>query len=162
MLKIKLVCVGKIKDNYLNQGISEYLKRLSGYCGVEIIEVKDEKIVANNSDDKIKEIEGSRILENVNCAIILLMEDDSKLVSKEFKIVDMAASIQNIMLEATKHKIGTCWIGVCPNKERMEGVKNIINSQKDVFAMLAIGYPLDENAFHSLNRYDEERINFIK
>ena len=122
-------------------------------------------LVVKNKDilNKLSTVStGSRILENANCAIILLMEDDSKLVSKEFKIVDMAASIQNIMLEATKHKIGTCWIGVCPNKERMEGVKNIINSQKDVFAMLAIGYPLDENAFHSLNRYDEERINFIK
>ena len=50
MIKIKIICVGKIKDNYLNQGISEYLKRLSGYSSVELIEVKDEKIVSNNSD----------------------------------------------------------------------------------------------------------------
>lgn len=65
MIKIKIIGVGKIKDSYLNQGISEYLKRLSGYCSVDIIEVKDEKIVSNNSDEKIKEIEANRILEKI-------------------------------------------------------------------------------------------------
>ena len=65
MIKIKVVCVGKIKDKYLNDGIREYLKRLNGYCSVEIIELKDEKIVNNNCDDKIREIESNRILEKI-------------------------------------------------------------------------------------------------
>ena len=43
----------KIKEEYLNVGISEYLKRLSGYCNVEIIEVKDEKIRVKKLIDKI-------------------------------------------------------------------------------------------------------------
>ena len=55
MIKVKVVCVGRIKEDYLNKGLSEYIKRLSGYCKFEIIEVKDEKIV-NNIDDKIKDI----------------------------------------------------------------------------------------------------------
>ena len=96
MVKIKLVCVGKIKDNYLNQGISEYLKRLSGYSNIEIIEVKDEKIVANNSEDKIKEIEGSRILEKINDKdyVVLLDLKGKQLSSEEFaeKVDDLIAS----------------------------------------------------------------------
>ena len=47
MIKIKIICVGKIKDAYLISGIDEYLKRLSSYAKVEVIEVKDEKIVSN-------------------------------------------------------------------------------------------------------------------
>lgn len=86
MIKIKIVCVGKIKDSYLNQGISEYLKRLSGYSSVEIIEVKDEKIVLNNSEEKIKEIEGSRILEKINEKdyVVLLDLKGKQLSSEEF------------------------------------------------------------------------------
>ena len=42
-MNIRLICVGKIKEKYLVQGISEYVKRLSRYARVEIIEVQDEK-----------------------------------------------------------------------------------------------------------------------
>ena len=66
MIKIRIVCVGKIKDIYLINGIGEYLKRLSNYAKIEIIEVKDEKIVNNDSDVHIKEIEGQRIVEKLD------------------------------------------------------------------------------------------------
>ena len=48
MIKIRIVCVGKIKDKYLEIGIGEYLKRLSSYAKVEILELKDEKITSND------------------------------------------------------------------------------------------------------------------
>lgn len=86
MIKIKVICVGKIKENYLNQGISEYLKRLSGYSNVEIIEVKDEKNSSNNSEENIKEIESKRILEKINEKdyVILLDLKGKELSSEEF------------------------------------------------------------------------------
>lgn len=96
MIKIKLICVGKIKEDYLNKGISEYLKRLSGYSSVEIIEVKDEKIIANTSEDKIREIESNRILEKVNDKdyVILLDLRGKELKSEEFaqKLDDLISS----------------------------------------------------------------------
>jgi len=96
MIKIKVVCVGKIKENYLNQGISEYLKRLSGYCSLEIVEVKDEKIGSNTSEEKIKEIESNRILEKVNDKdyVVLLDLRGKELSSEEFalKIDDLISS----------------------------------------------------------------------
>lgn len=66
MIKIKIICVGKIKENYLNLGISEYLKRLSSYAKIEIIELKDEKISSKDSDEHIKEAEGNRIIEKLD------------------------------------------------------------------------------------------------
>ena len=38
---IKVICVGKIKEKYLNDAIDEYKKRLSKYTKLEIIEVND-------------------------------------------------------------------------------------------------------------------------
>ena len=66
MIKIKIICVGKIKEDYLNIGISEYLKRLSNYAKIEIVELKDEKISNKDSDEHIKEIEGKRIIEKLD------------------------------------------------------------------------------------------------
>jgi len=40
--KIRIICVGKIKEKYLEQGIAEFLKRLNPFCKIEITEIKDE------------------------------------------------------------------------------------------------------------------------
>lgn len=42
-MKIKLICVGKLKEAYLRDGIAEYQKRLSRFCQCDIIELADEK-----------------------------------------------------------------------------------------------------------------------
>ena len=38
---IKIICVGKIKENYLKDAINEYKKRISKYTNIEIIELED-------------------------------------------------------------------------------------------------------------------------
>ena len=60
MLTINIVCVGKIKEQYLKDAITEYSKRLSRYCKLHIIEVPDEKIpdkLNNKISEEIKEKE---------------------------------------------------------------------------------------------------------
>lgn len=41
---IRIICVGKIKENYLTDMINDYLKRVNKYHKVEIIELKDSNI----------------------------------------------------------------------------------------------------------------------
>lgn len=41
---IKIICVGKIKEKYLNEMINDYTKRISKYHKLQIIEVNDGKI----------------------------------------------------------------------------------------------------------------------
>ena len=38
---IKIICVGKVKEQYLKDAIKEYQKRISRYVKLEIIEVAD-------------------------------------------------------------------------------------------------------------------------
>ena len=54
---IKLICVGKIKENYLNELIDDYKNRINKYHKLQIIELKDNPIYK-------KEIES--ILNNIN------------------------------------------------------------------------------------------------
>ena len=68
-MNITIVTVGKLKEKYLKQGIEEYLKRLSAYAKVDIIEVPDEKAPETLSDtemEQIKQKEGERILAKVH------------------------------------------------------------------------------------------------
>ena len=63
MIHINIICVGKIKENYLKDAITEYSKRLSKYCKLNIIEVSDEQIpdsVNKKQSDNIKNIEGKK------------------------------------------------------------------------------------------------------
>lgn len=53
---MKIICVGKLKEEYLTNACNEYLKRLSKYTKLDIIELKD-------SDMKS---EGELILKNIN------------------------------------------------------------------------------------------------
>ena len=64
IMKIKIICVGKIKDKFYTMAIDEYAKRLSRYCKLEIIEVADEKTPDGCSEvveAQIKAKEGERI-----------------------------------------------------------------------------------------------------
>jgi 23S rRNA (pseudouridine1915-N3)-methyltransferase len=68
-VKIKIISVGKLKEKYLNMGINEYLKRLSSYAKIDIIEVNDEKAPDNLSDsdiENIKNTEGDKILSKID------------------------------------------------------------------------------------------------
>lgn len=64
-MKITLICVGKIKEDFYRKAVSEYVKRLGRYCRPEIIEVADEKTPEHAGEaleELIKEKEAARIL----------------------------------------------------------------------------------------------------
>ena len=68
-MKITIICVGKIKEDFYRKAVSEFEKRLSRYCKLEIIEVQDEKTPDNASpamEEQIKEKEAARILRHLN------------------------------------------------------------------------------------------------
>ncbi|MCG3417547.1 23S rRNA (pseudouridine(1915)-N(3))-methyltransferase RlmH [Oceanobacillus jordanicus] len=86
-MKITLVSVGKLKEKYLKQGIQEYLKRLSAYAKVDIVEVADEKAPENMSDAEMLEVkrkEGERILSHISQdTYVITLEINGKMLSSE-------------------------------------------------------------------------------
>ena len=62
IININLVCVGKIKEKYIEEGMAEYIKRMKTYAVFKIIELKEE---GNDKDrEKAMEIEGA-VIKNV-------------------------------------------------------------------------------------------------
>lgn len=88
-MKIKIICVGKLKEKYLVDGIKEYTKRISAYANVEIIEINDERIPDNASlaeEMIVKVKEGRKILDRIkqDDYMILLDVDSRELDSVAF------------------------------------------------------------------------------
>ena len=84
-MKIRIFCIGKIKENFLKEGIAEYLKRLSPYAKIEIVEVSDEPIKENPNKSDIDNAinkEGKKILKLLKNTDYLISLD---LDQKEFK-----------------------------------------------------------------------------
>lgn len=93
---IKIVAVGKIKEKAMQALIDEYKKRLSAFTKVEIIEVADEIIPANNSsaqNEIAKQAEGNRLLSKIKDQeyVILLDLWGESLSSEKFskKLADI-------------------------------------------------------------------------
>lgn len=69
MQTINIICIGKIKEKYWTDAISEYKKRLSAFCKLNITELAEEKTYNNPNPAQIKSIldaEGKRILSKVS------------------------------------------------------------------------------------------------
>lgn len=67
-MRITILCVGKIKEKYLQMGIAEYAKRLGRYIKLDIPEVPDEKTPDGASpaqEARIRDIEGERLLKHI-------------------------------------------------------------------------------------------------
>lgn len=67
-MNIQIVCVGKLKEKYLVQGIAEYSKRLAPYVKLAVHEVPDEKAPENMSDAEMRQVqerEGEKILSHI-------------------------------------------------------------------------------------------------
>ena len=100
-MKITIISVGKIKEKFFDDAIKEYSKRLSKYCKLNIVEVKDEKTKENASpteEDIVKETEGKRILDKIS--------DSSKVIAlaiegKELDSVELAKQIENFRISGT-------------------------------------------------------------
>lgn len=98
MLSINIVCVGKIKENYLKDAIDEYSKRLSKYCNLNICEVSDEKLpnkINTSIMNEIKEKECNRFLEHVKKDSYVIVLD---LKGKEISSEDFSRKIDDIAL----------------------------------------------------------------
>ena len=68
-MKIRIVCVGKIRERFFRDAVSEYVKRLSRYARVSIEEVADEKTpdgAAAGENASILTQEGGRILSRLS------------------------------------------------------------------------------------------------
>lgn len=91
-MNINLVCIGKVKEKYINEGIDEFLKRLTAFAKVRVIELKEdgndiqrEKSIEKECNEIIKTLEKNK-------GYSILLDIGAKQLSSE----EMAREIENI------------------------------------------------------------------
>ena len=104
-MKITILTVGKIKEKFFSDAISEYRKRLSKYCSLEIIQVTDEKTPDGASEvlsEQIREKEGERLLSKIKeTSFVITLEIEGNMLDS----VELAKMLEEKMVQGESHLI---------------------------------------------------------
>ena len=97
MIRVNIICIGKIKEKYFTDAINEYAKRLSAFCKFTVVELAEEKIKRNNpNESQISEVinaEGRRILQKIGQSdYVVAMCIEGKMLSSE----ELSKTIDNV------------------------------------------------------------------
>lgn len=89
-MKLQIICVGKLKEDYLKKLIQQYSSQIRKKYVFEIIELADEKTPDNASEKeelKIRQIEGARILSRIppEGIVVPLCIEGKQLSTSEFQ-----------------------------------------------------------------------------
>ncbi len=99
MLKINIICIGKIKEKYFTDAIAEYSKRLSAFCRFNITELGEERIKSNSPNqsqkNEVLNAEGKRILQKIPPSdYVVAMCIEGKMLSS----TELSQTIEKAML----------------------------------------------------------------
>lgn len=101
-MNLTVICIGKLKEKFFTQAADEYLKRLSRFGKIDIIEIPDEKI-----PDSASKKEEQIILEKEGCAILSKIKNDSYVVAmciegKQLDSVEISEKLNQISISGKK------------------------------------------------------------
>lgn len=102
-MKVTILCVGKVKERYLTDGIREYAKRLSVWCTLDIVEVADEKTLEGApeaEEDAVRRKEGQRLLAKIpDRAFVITLEIEGEMPDS----VALSKMLQKLMTGGVSH-----------------------------------------------------------
>ncbi len=55
MIGVKFITLGTLKESYLREAAAEYEKRLSGFCRVQTVQLKEERLPDSPSEGEIRQ-----------------------------------------------------------------------------------------------------------
>ena len=98
----------------------------------------------------------SRMLAEAPMAIVVC--GDTK-ISANFWPQDCAAATENILLAARALDLGTVWMGVYPDEDRVKAVHGLFGLPQHIqpLAIIALGHPAEEKG--RVDRYKAERVH---
>jgi len=102
-MQIDIIAVGKIKEDYTQKGLQEYLKRLVSYAKISIIEINDEKTPVNASfaeEEGIRQKEGDKILAKIKPdSFVIVLDINGETPTSEV----FAKKIEQLMIDGKSH-----------------------------------------------------------
>jgi 23S rRNA (pseudouridine1915-N3)-methyltransferase len=92
---LRVIFVGKVKEDWLKEQINEYVKRIGRFVRIDVDEIKDEKILGKDHKS-IKKAEGERILNILKDDYVIALDAGGKeLESEDFAKALKTANDEN-------------------------------------------------------------------
>ena len=100
------------------------------------------------------------LLAKAPLAIVLLGSTQRMKFSENWE-QDLGAAAENILLEAVELGLGAVWLGVQPEQARIDAIRSQFSLPENLrpFGVIAVGYPIDQNANRFVDRWDETRVH---
>lgn len=96
-MKINIICIGNIKEKFYTDACNEYLKRLSKYIQVNVMELKEEKLreESPSEEERVKAAETAKLIEAIDktkSSYNILLD----LKGKQMDSVELANTIEDL------------------------------------------------------------------
>ncbi len=94
--------------------------------------------------------------------VVIVSAYREKLWAPMYAEIDMSIAMENLWLACEEQGLGGVWMGIAPQPERMQAVEQLVGIPEDLraFAIFPLGYPAEER--QQQDRFDENRIHYIK
>ncbi len=150
MATIKFITVGTLKEKYLADAVSEYKKRLSGFCAFEEINIKEAKLPNDPSPGDIKRAlaeEGREIISHLSpraYKVIMCIE------GKQYSSEELSSIIDSAFLRSNE----ICFVigsshGICDDVKSVGDLR--LSISKLTFPHQLMRVILLESVYRALN-----------
>lgn len=100
-MKLRVICIGRLKEAFFREASAEYEKRLTRYCEPSIVELPDEKVEREPSPsevERVKKLECERLLSRISPQDYVIALDPK---GKELSSEALADTLNGIMVGGT-------------------------------------------------------------
>jgi len=111
-------------------------------------------------DSMVKILPNGQMLRQAPAAVIVCGDiNKAHLNEVSYMLQDLSAAVENILLAATALGLGSCWLGMHPRNDRMEGIRNLFSLPEDIIPMcgVALGWPAEQPGPRT--RYNPDRVH---
>lgn len=123
----------------------------------EFIVIDNKKILA----DVASFLPHGSLLKDAACGIIVCGDiANAHDNSESYMLQDVSAAIENLLLSAESHNIGSCWLGVHPRPDRMENISRYFSLPSNIIPVAAIALGFKDETKSSETRYNKNKIHY--
>ena len=111
----------------------------------------------------VKILPNGQMLRQAPAAVIVCGDiNKANLNEVSYMLQDLSAAVENILLAATALGLGSCWLGIHPRQDRLDGIRNLFSFPDNIIPMcgIALGWPAEKP--ESRTRYKAERVHLEK
>ena len=101
------------------------------------------------------------MMQEAPCAILVIANLD-KAKNVEYGLINCAAAIENMLIEAVNQGLGSCWCGIAPVEQRIKNFKNYYHLKEHEYpvGVVALGYSNEDKPL--IDRYDPKKVSYFE